>query len=69
MTTALVVAALLVLLIGCLVVWWARSERVARWNVNVDQQWAEMQLEYLGREARAQMRRVVEEARREQGHE
>lgn len=63
----IVVLAALVIVAGlALVLWWQYSDRAARWDIDIDRQWAEMQIEQLGREARAQMYRAVDEARSEQ---
>ncbi|MFV0632735.1 hypothetical protein [Demequina sp.] len=66
MITALIVVGVLALVAVAALVWWARSERGGLTMVDLDRQWTEMQIEQLGREARARMRAAVDEARAEQ---
>lgn len=66
MITVLIIVGVLALVAVAAFVWWARSERGGLTMVDLDRQWTEMQIEQLGREARARMRAAADEARAQQ---
>lgn len=66
MITALTFAGVLAGIGLAVFVGWSHSAQAARWDLEIDRQWAEMQIEQLGREARARMRQAADEVRNEQ---
>ena len=66
MITALIIAGVLAVSGLAVFLWWSHSAQAARWDLEIDRQWAEMRIEQLGREARAQMRQAVDEVRSQQ---
>lgn len=66
MITALIIAGVLAVIGAAVFLWWSHSARAAHWNLEIDRQWAEMQIEQLGREARARMRAAAVEVRNQQ---
>lgn len=63
MTVWLAALALLLALIGIVVAMWPTSNQVARWEIDLEREWSEMQIRRLARDARARMYRAVDEAR------
>lgn len=66
MITALIIAGVLAVIGVAVFLWWSHSAQAARWDLEIDRQWAEMQIEQLGREARARMRAAADEVRNQQ---
>lgn len=66
MITVLAILGPLVLIAIGVFLWWSHSGQAARSDLEVDRQWAEMQIEQLGREARSRMRAAVDEVRNQQ---
>lgn len=66
MISALIIAGVLAAIGVAVFLWWPHSARAARWDLEIDRQWAEMQIEQLGREARARMRAAADEVRSQQ---
>lgn len=66
MVEGLIAFAFLVMVLIALAAWLDEPPRPDKRDLEVDRQWAEMQLEQLARDARARMYRATDEARREQ---
>lgn len=66
MVEGLIALAILLIAAIALAAWLDEPTSPTKRDIDVDRQWAEMQLEQLARESRARMYRAADDARREQ---